>query len=378
MYQKLKPTIVSALVLGCSMFGDTFLYASLPANAAALHVPVVWTGFLLSINRFVRLFFNQLFAVLFDRYGFKKITIAAASLSVLSTFFYGVASGIVIWIAARIIWAMSYAALRISSVSYSLNAPKQGFGLGVSRGLQETGPLIGLALGSVFMQWMHPQTVFLFLAIASLSSVILALYLPALKTEKNNSSFQFNFIPSIFNLLVFISALIFEGMLVVLLGRLLSGNNVSVMELTVLCAAYLALRRIFIILISPLAGFISDKLGIEKVFLSSVLLSIVALLLIYFQFIQAGIIIAFAASSVTAALAPGAALSDKTNQLKEVAANVTWRDLGAAMGALTGGWLISIRSLDIVFLIATFVLLAAFITHSLKASVHLQKIISWK
>jgi hypothetical protein len=48
------------------------------------------------------------------------------------------------------------------------------------------------------------------------------------------------------------------------------------------------------------------------------------------------------------------------------------------MGALTGGWLISIRSLDIVFLIATFVLLAAFITHSLKASVHLQKIISWK
>ena len=181
MNKKLKPTILSALVLAFSMFGDTFLYAVLPTNAAQLNVPIVWIGFLLSINRFIRLIFNQWFALLFNKYGFKHITILAAMFSVVSTFMYGIASGLVVWIVARIIWALCFSALRISSINYSLEAPKQGFGLGLSRGLQETGPLLALLFGSLLLKWTDLQTTFIVLAIASVSSVVIAFYFQLLR-----------------------------------------------------------------------------------------------------------------------------------------------------------------------------------------------------
>lgn len=118
------------------MLGDTFLYAVLPTHAPELAVPIVWIGFILSINRFIRLFSNSWVAHLFSRYGFKRITILAALFSVISTFMYGLASSLIVWIIARVIWALCFSALRISSINYSLDAPKQGLGLGLSRGLQ--------------------------------------------------------------------------------------------------------------------------------------------------------------------------------------------------------------------------------------------------
>ena len=378
MHQKLKPTILAALVLAFSMFGDTFLYAVLPTNAAQLNVPIVWIGFLLSINRFIRLVFNQWFALLFSKYGFRHITILAASLSVISTFMYGIASGVFIWIVARIFWALSYSALRISSINYSLDAPKQGFGLGLSRGLQETGPLLALPFGSLLLQWTNPQTTFIVLAIASVSSVVIAFYLPELKIEKTNQSFHFNFIPSTFNFLVFVSALLIEGMLVVMLGKLFSGNQLSILEITKLSASYLAFRRICIIIISPPAGLLADRWDIEKVFLSAIVLSISALLFIAFDFTKTGIVLAFIANSISSALAPAASLTETGNRLKEVAANTTWRDFGAALGALGGGFLISFHNTILVFFIATFILSMALVIHQIKTKIILTKNISWK
>ena len=349
MYQKFRPTVLSALILGFSMFGDTFLYAVLPTNSSQLHVPVVWIGFLLSINRFIRLVSNQWFARLFGKYGFKRITILATIFAVFSTSLYGISSGIFVWIIARIIWGLCFSALRISSIYYSLDAPKQGLGLGLGRGLQEAGPLFALFLGSILLQWTNLQIVFIVLSVISFSSVLMAFYLPEIKNEKTQQKFQFNFIPSTFNFLVFISSLLIEGMLIVLLGKLFSNMPLTLIEITSLSAFYLALRRVCIIFISPLAGFMADKWSIEKVFLIAMMLSITALLLIAFGIIQEGIVLAFAANSVSAALAPGGGLTDKANRLKEIASNTTWRDFGAALGAMSGGFLITFSNVHLIF-----------------------------
>src|SRR5688500_12010207 len=122
----LKPTIISALILALVSLGDALLYPVLPVNSVEMGVPVIWVGVLLSINRFVRLVSNQVFAWLFNSYGYKRITIIAVLFAALSTFSYGVVSTIYFWLAARIIWGLCYSSLRISCICYSLEGNKPG------------------------------------------------------------------------------------------------------------------------------------------------------------------------------------------------------------------------------------------------------------
>ncbi len=204
MREGLKPTILSALVLALASFGDAFLYPVLPVNALQMGVPIVWVGFLLSINRFIRLIANQGFGWLFNTCGYKRITILAAIFAAFSTLCYGLASGLLLWIAARIIWGLCYSSLRLSCISYSLEGKSQGFSLGLSRGLQETGPILALLMGSFLMQYFSVQTTFIIFSVLSISAIVIAFHLPELPKSSNHYNFTFNAIPSSFNFIVFL------------------------------------------------------------------------------------------------------------------------------------------------------------------------------
>jgi RNA polymerase sigma-70 factor, ECF subfamily len=82
-------TLLAALVLAFALPGDAFLYAVLPTHASELHVSAAWVGFLLSINRFARLFVGHALAVQIGRFGFKHTVLAAAALAAFSTLLYG-------------------------------------------------------------------------------------------------------------------------------------------------------------------------------------------------------------------------------------------------------------------------------------------------
>ena len=56
----------------------------------------------------------------------------------------------------------------------------------------------------------------------------------------------------------------------------------------------------------------------------------------------------------------------------------TWRDLLAALGALAGTWLIFVRCLEILCLIATFALLATIIADGLNANRQFKNVFPWK
>lgn len=378
MFQNFKPSVFSALVLAFASFGDAFLYSVLPVNSLQMGIPFVWIGFLLSINRFIRLASNQVFAFLFGFYGFKTISIIAAIFAFATTMVYGITTNLFLWIAARIIWGFCFSALRISAISYSLENKRQGFSLGLNKGLQEIGPILALLLGPILMQWTNVSTTFIILAMASALSVIIAFKLPELKRTPINYSFTLNILPSTFNLLTFLSSLIVQGILVVVIGRLFLDENLSVVALTALSAFYLAYRRVCTILVSPLAGWYADTLGINKVYLTSIVFVIIGLTLITMGFTKLGILTAFTFYSISSALSPGGATHGSSDQLKAVALNTTWSDIGSAIGALFAGLILQLNNFQSIFCIATIGLLLSFIIHILISRNKTTQLIEWK
>lgn len=324
-----------------------------------MNVPVIWIGFLLSINRFVRLFANQLFGYLFNRYGFKRITMIAAFIATLTTFSYGLNYGIAFWVIARLLWGFCYSALRISTISYSLQNKKQGFSLGLSKGLQELGPIIALLAGPVLLYYTNIETTFFILALASVAAIILSFYLPELKYIPVKYSMSFNIKLSPFNLLTFLSSFFVQGILIVSITQLLINEAGSLVSFTALAGIYLAYRRVCTVFISPFGGHFADKFGLNMVYLTSLFVTVIGLFLIAADFTRTGILIAFTFNNITAALAPANAIGGNANHLKAVAINSTWSDIGAGSGALIAGSLLVASQLNNVFLIATFILLVA-------------------
>lgn len=362
----MKATIFSSGALALALTGDTFLYAILPSNPQQLHVPLLWVGFILSVNRFARLLLNPFVVTLFERYGVRKITIAATICAFVSTLCYGFAGHLLIWILARLVWAFSFAALRLSSLQYAMKTNRRGFYLGLSRGIQETGPVVSLLLAPLVLRFTNIQTVFLVLAIITAVSVYLAMLLPETSSEQKKTSFSFNPRPSVFNGLTFVSSFLIDGMLVVVLGALLL-DSVSASNITAMVAAFLALRRLSLILCAPLAGFAADYKGLERIFSYATVFTIVGILLIAAGFYSIGIIIAFVANNIGSALTPGNGFTDGENMLRHLSINATWRDIGAACGTLAGGLFLSSASLHLIFLLSALVLALSFLLYTFQS-----------
>jgi MFS transporter, DHA1 family, multidrug resistance protein len=338
-----QPTVYSALALALASFGDAFLYPFLPLHGERLGMSVAWIGILLSINRFARIFANTIIARACANYGFRLMTIVAVGVAVLSTMGYGFASGIVSWILFRISWGLSYSVLRIGAISYSLEHDQQGFSLGLSKSVQEAGPMLTLLIAPPLLFPLEPKTIFFILSIASLPAFYFALKLPKKFGEVTPFSFKrFAKIPSTFNLLTFCSSILVEGIVVVTLGVLFLKHreNISVLTASILAASYLGYRRICLIAFSPFGGWIADKYGLGKVFSISLIMVLTGLIFLTVGYIEVGAIILFAFYSILSALTPGAASTTGSHMLDAVSENATWRDIGAALGTLGGGLLL--------------------------------------
>ena len=156
----LKASAFAALALAFASVGDAFLYPFLPINWDAVGIPVVWVGLILSINRFVRIFSNSLMVHVFSRYGLRSVMIIAVMLAITSTFGYGLASGILAWSMLRVMWGLAFSAMRMGTLGYALQHERRGLAFGLSKGLQETGPMISLILAPVLISYLDSRTIF--------------------------------------------------------------------------------------------------------------------------------------------------------------------------------------------------------------------------
>jgi len=123
---------------------------------------------------------------------------------------------------------------------------------------------------------------------------------------------------------------------------------------TDLAAFYLGYRRICLVVLSPVGGWIGDTFGLERAFNISLAMMLGGLLILASGYIALGYVIVFTSYSVNAAITPGTASASRDHSLTAVAENTTWRDLGAATGTLAGGVLTASPYLMNILFIAIF------------------------
>jgi DHA1 family multidrug resistance protein-like MFS transporter len=363
---RLKTPLYASLSLAFASFGDAFLYPFLPVNSISVGVPVVWIGILLSVNRFVRIISNSWMVHLFSKYGLRFITIIAVLLAITSTAGYAFANTIFLWLIFRIAWGVSFSAMRISTLGYALQHSRQGFSLGLTRGVQESGPMIALLLAPVLLTNLSTSTIFLLLATISLPAVYFAWALPTFEDKTPSVSGKtFLQFPSVLNMITFATAFLIDGIIIVVLGILFLHHkeSITVVSATTMAALYLGYRRVCLVLFSPAGGWMADKVGISTMFNASLAFVIAGLVMLSFGWIEAGAIIIFTFYSIHAAITPGNASYQQSHPLSAVSANVTWRDIGAAVGTLAGGVLITSDHLTTILIIAIFSLVLLLLIH---------------
>jgi DHA1 family multidrug resistance protein-like MFS transporter len=377
----LKASAYAALALAFASFGDAFLYPFLPVNFAEAGVPVIWVGLLLSINRFVRIFSNTMIVHAFSKYGLRVIMIIAVALAIISTLGYGVAASVVIWLMFRVMWGLAFSAMRIGTLAYALQNERRGFALGVSRSLQESGPMLSLFLAPLLLQYLHIEVVFYALAFLSLPALYFAINLPA-GNDKTPSLQHRRFLkwPSSLNSITLISAIVIDGIVVVVLGVLFLNfrEHITPAAATALAAFYLGYRRVCSVALSPAGGWIADKIGMDRIFNISVVCIVLGLIVLTFGWIGSGAVIVFTFYSINSAITPGSASMTNSHSLAAVAENATWRDIGAAVGTLIGGLLILSPYLDKVLLIGIAAMIILLFIHLGTMKPIFKRVLLWK
>jgi DHA1 family multidrug resistance protein-like MFS transporter len=362
----LKAATFASLALAFSSFGDAFLYPFLPVNFELVGVPAFYVGLLLSVNRFVRIISNTLIVHAFSKYGLRLIMIVAVALAIVSTLGYGMATGIVAWLSFRLMWGLAFSAMRIGTLGYALHHERKGFVLGITRSLQETGPMVSLFLAPVLLWYFESTTIFYLLALLSIPGLYFAFALPRgndkTQSLKNRKLIQW---PSTLNSITLISAILIDGIVVVVLGVLFLQyrDHISLTTATTLAAFYLGYRRVCLVVLSPAGGWIADKAGLGRVFSISISLAIVGLIAIVLGWIGVGSVIVFTFYSIHSAVTAGSASKGDSHILAAATENATWRDIGAAIGTLAGGFLIASPYLNNVLIATIFLLVFLLLVH---------------
>ena len=333
-----KTTILSALVLAIASFGDTLIYPVLSSGYQVFDLSLFWVGMLLSVNRFVRLVANRLAGYAIIVLGLRNSSILAAALAATTTVMYALAGQVYLLLLARIGWGFAYATLRINAINTAVNGGKKGFLLGLSNSLYETGPLLALVIGPVLIGWTGVKTTFLLLGLASFAGVYLAFWLPKQHETTQKARIARIKMPDITEQIVFVIALFVEGALVVIIAPLLAETQVATQELIALSAFYLIVRRLSSLILSPVVGRFADRWGVKNMFSIAMLSVVAGLLALVTGWIILGIVTAFISSRMVANLAPAMTVKEagSNDNINLLASLTTWRDLGAAVGALGG------------------------------------------
>ena len=175
----LKTVVRSSSILSLALVGDALIYAVLPVHAETFGISLVWVGVLLSANRFVRVFAYGWIAGLAQRFGLRRLCIAALLAAIVSTAMYGLATGAAALLIARILWGLAFAALLLVTLGYAVHdRTRVGSRLGWGRAIQHVGPILALVAGAWLTGLLGPRTVFVWLALLTATAIPLALSLP--------------------------------------------------------------------------------------------------------------------------------------------------------------------------------------------------------
>lgn len=345
--------IVSATV-ALSLLGDSLLYAVLPARPEDFHVLVWQVGLLLGANRIIRLLTNELAGRVIRRFGSRIPLIAAITLGSLVTASYALPWGFYGLLAARMLWGACWSVLRVEGYIAALalsSRENRGRIFGVYQAITRAGAGGGVLLGGLLCDLWGIKPTFALFGLLGAGGIVLAAGAPAAAgalLSVPGEPGRDERLPAGAPLFLWLSALALtmtEQMIGNLTGRLVADRilpGMANLPLTLgaasLTGILLSVRSLQTLVLGPLAGLISDRIGRTRllgivctlqlfliaalVYVRSSLMTIVFLVLQFAAAVSARLIIVALAGDLAP---PG-------NEAVFMSRFSTFVDLGTALG----------------------------------------------
>ena len=346
-----KTVVTSSSILSLALVGDALIYAVLPVHAEAFGVSLVWVGVLLSANRFVRVFAYGRIAGLAQRFGLRRLCIAALLAAIVSTAMYGLTTGAAALLLARILWGLAFAGLLLVALGHAVHdRARVGSRLGWSRAIQHVGPVVALVAGAWLTGVLGPRTVFVWLALLTATALPLALSLPVDRAGSGAPvSTRILGRPTLVDLLFALQGFAVDGVFAVSITLLLAQE--LPLDLAVLSgASLLAVRHVCDAAGAPLFGAIGDRHGAGRVLVVTMAGTAVGFFGIAWGFTIAGALLMLFSRSALTILGPAVVVQRTSltqSAIGDLARMHAWRDLGAAVGPLATGVLLTVTSAEL-------------------------------
>jgi MFS family permease len=285
--------ILVSAVVGLSLLGDALLYALLPAKPGEFGVLIWQVGVLLGANRFVRLVTNEIAGRLIQNKDGNGPLLWALMVGGIVTASYALPIGFWGLLCARIIWGACWSVLRVegylSALSYSSNA-NRGRIFAVYQAATRLGQGGGLLIGGFLSELIGIPWTFLTFGICSGCGVIMVFKTPPRRREQPTehgieSTLSMELAPlsgkrlsGIANDLIHnwpvrlwacgLFLTMAEQMIATLTGRFAAqriGPQIPLaLGIASLSGLLLSFRSFCSLLIGPIAGILSDRIGRRK------------------------------------------------------------------------------------------------------------------
>ncbi len=381
--------IYVSIIVALSLLGDALLYAVLPGRTSAFRVLLWQVGIILSANRVVRLVTNEIAGRILERYGSKKPLLVAVIVGAFTTAGYGVPLGFVWLVFLRLIWGACWSVFRAEGYLTAFNFSSdsnRGKIVGIYESITRAGSGIGVLFGGFLVDMLGVSPVFFIYGFVTLLG-ILFLFLasgggngevfPGLSDERAPSG-EARTHPNLHSLrksfYVYYSvmvAVMVEQMIVNLTGRVVADNIVSGISVAIgvasLTGVLLGFRTFGNLVLSPVFGHLSDRVGRHKIIIIMTFMEIFSLIFLFFlrgSIVTVLLLVLFFLFAIAGRLAIYAVAGDITQAQKSsgeraiyMSRFVTFADIGMSAGPLVAFSLYSLVGLKLVSVVGVFFLL---------------------
>lgn len=368
--------------LALSLLGDATLYTVLPSPEIALQtgLSLAMVGFLLGINRLVRLLFNGMAGWVYDRLPRRPLMLISLAIGTVSTAFYAFGSGPILLTTGRVLWGLAWSGLWIGANSMTLDISND-LNRGRINGRLQMWFFIGVALSSFFGGlftdlFTYRGGLWISSLLSGTGFLIWLRFLPETRPEKDQlihslksdgeikNSFPWKLTLSC-SFPFFINRVIFTGVLgsttILWLTQFVSDGSLAVNQFTIplatMSGTFIAVRILVSILSAPQIGMLSDRLNRRWFVLTFIFLifgagglALLAVQNIWISII--GVILSAIAGGSVPALIP-AIIGDRIPQsqrARSLGYIFSFGDLGSAIGPPIALSLVGIISLPKLFL----------------------------
>lgn len=351
------------LIWGIAVSGHELIQVVLPIHAAAFGVTLAWVGFLLSINKIIRVIGYGWVVSLGRRVGPRNMMLIASTVSAVTAILYGLIEGPFVLTAGRLAWGLGFAALHLATMLYAMSVAEQaGTRVGLTRSLGAIGPVIALVAGSASVPWLGPQGVFLAMGTVMLLAIPLCWTLPDLKVADEPPApkgFRRFAKPTDLDLFYFVVGLASDGLFIMTV-TLLFADRVSV-EMAVLSGGLLlGLRYGVALVISPIGGWMCDRFDPDRMqLIVGILFGVGYALVASGLYVIGGMVIVTMRAVLAVLMNVVVAKRYGAGSMTALSRIATWADAGGAIGPALVGLLIPLVGIRPLYSVSATILFVA-------------------